>query len=355
MKGFFKWIVALVVCSLTVGCQDEVLIEDNSAALNPVSPVTGLLNVAATAPTGCFALGYPLTVFAYNSSFQVENIKTLQSNQDLQAFLQGLDENEYYALDYPVVINAGGQLLTASDNAAFKTMLESAFDSCNIAIPGQCDNPGVLTDGLILYMTFSNSVEDLAGGAVSTTGNIDFVTDRSGNAQCALSFNGSQQLQVAHDESNSLVQGSVFSISVWFRLQNTNPSDYEHLFRKGLQGQSGFNLSVYDNNTPLFGVPSAQVWDNNWNADQSLWQDTNSWHQLAVTFDETSTARLYRDGVLQNTELFNADIGTTAMDYYIGQNFTGFLDDLRVYKKVLTAAEVQTLFELEGDCSRCLE
>lgn len=138
-------------------------------------------------------------------------------------------------------------------------------------------------------------------------------------------------------------------------MQNVNPSDYEHLFRKGIQGQSGFNLSVYDGNTPLFGTPSAQVWDNDWNADNALWEDTENWHHLAVTFDNSNTARLYRDGVLQNTELFSADIGTTALDYYIGQNFTGFLDDLRVYKKVLTATEVQTLFELEGDCSTCVE
>jgi len=98
------------------------------------------------------------------------------------------------------------------------------------------------------------------------------------------------------------------------------------------------------------------LWDMNWNQDLNLWQDTTNWHHLVITLNANFEAKLYRDGVLQNSEAFvNAGIGTTALDYFIGQDFTGFLDDLRVYKKVLTATEVQTLYELEGDCNTCLE
>jgi Concanavalin A-like lectin/glucanases superfamily len=352
-EGLFTALIML--CAVTISCQDEVLVEDTSQALSPDSRLTSLLNLAAQQTGNCLAISYPVTVFAYNSSFQVQNTYTLTSNQELLSFLQGIGINEYYAISYPLHLTAGGVAMEADDNNGLETTLEIAFDACNIDIPGECDNPGVLTDDLILYMTFSNSTEDLAGGEVTVSNGAVFVEDRSGNAQCAISFNGSQQLQVTHNDANSLIQGNVFSISVWFRMQNVNPSDYEHLFRKGIQGQSGFNLSVYDGNTPLFGTPSAQVWDNNWNVDNALWEDTENWHHLAVTFDNSNTARLYRDGVLQNTELFSADIGTTALDYYIGQNFTGFLDDLRVYKKVLTATEVQTLFDLEGDCSTCVE
>jgi hypothetical protein len=307
---------------------------------------------------GCVAINYPVTVYTYNSSFQVENTYTVENSRELYVILQGVGANEYYSLDYPVSITGNGQVITVNNNAALLLVLHNAFEACGVEIPvdpGGCDNPGVLTDNLILYMTFSNSVEDLMGGTVTAPDDTAFVTDRSGNTQCAVSFNGSQHLRVSNSELNSLVQGNVFSISLWFRMQNTNPSDYEHLFRKGMQGGGGFNLSVFDGNTPLFGTPSAQLWDNNWNADQDLWQDTENWHHLVITFDVLNTARLYRDGVLQNVEIFSADIGTTALDYYIGLDYTGFLDDLRVYKKVLSQAEVQTLFELEGDCSTCVE
>ncbi len=305
---------------------------------------------------GCVAINYPITLFAYNSSFQVENTYDIGDNEELYAFLLGLEADEYYSLSYPISFTANGQTIVVNSNADFEAAAQTALAACDIVVPNPsgCDNPGVLTDDLVVYMTFSNSLADLKG-AYTTATDSTFVTDRSGNANCALAFNGSQQVQITSNATNSIAQGDTFSVSLWFKMQNTEMGDYEHLFRKGLQGQAGFNISVYDMNTPLFGVPSAQVWDNNWNQDNTLWNDTTNWHHLVITYDANSTARIYRDGVLQNTENFNATIGATALDYYLGQNFTGFLDDLRVYKKALTDAEVQTLFGLEGDCNTCLE
>jgi len=305
---------------------------------------------------GCVAISYPITLFAYNSSFQVENTYDIDNNQELYAFLLGLEADEYYSLSYPISFTANGQNIAVNSNADFEAAAQTALSACDIVVPNPsgCDNPGVLTDDLIVYMTFSNSLADLKHG-YTTAADSTFVADRSGNANCAVAFNGTQQIQIISNAANSIVQGDPFSVSLWFKMQNTEVGDYEHLFRKGVQGEAGFNISVYDMNTPLFGVPSAQVWDNNWNQDNTLWNDTTNWHHLVITYDANNTARLYRDGVLQNTENFNATIGATALDYYIGQNFTGFLDDLRVYKKVLTDAEVQTLFELEGDCNTCLE
>jgi len=308
------------------------------------------------ANNGCVAINYPVTLFSYNSSFQVENTYDIESNEELYAFILGLEADEYYSLSYPVSVTANGQVITANSNADLEAAAQTALAACDIDVPNPsgCDNPGILTDDLVIYMTFSNSLADLKGG-YTTAADSTFVADRSGNANCALAFNGSQHVQIASSVTNSIVQGDTFSISLWFRMQNTEAGDYEHFFRKGIQGEAGFNLSAYDMNTPLFSVPSAQVWDNNWNQDNTLWNDTANWHHLVLTFDANSTARLYRDGILQNTENFNATIGATALDYYIGQNFTGFLDDLRVYKKTLSDAEVQTLFELDGDCNTCLE
>lgn len=351
----YKWIAAVLAAGCMTACQDEVYLEDTSQALSPASSLTVYLKVTAQQQDqGCLAVNYPLTVYAYNSSFQVEDMFVIDDNEEFNSFLQGIEQNEYYALDYPMSVTVAGQTQMAESNVALTSILDNAFDTCNIHVAGECDNPGVLTDDLIVYMTFANNTQDLMGGTV-TAPDATFVADRSGNSQCAISFNGSQQVQIESTEFNSLVPGNVFSISLWFRMQNGDPSNYEHFFRKGLQGEQGFNLSVYDNNTPLFGVPSAQLWDNNWNQDLNLPQDVSNWHHLVITFDANSTARLYRDGVLQNIETFNADIGATALNYYIGQNFTGFLDDLRVYRKVLTQAEVQTLFGLEGDCSTCVE
>jgi hypothetical protein len=93
----------------------------------------------------------------------------------------------------------------------------------------------------------------------------------------------------------------------------------------------------------------------NWGMDAGLTTDTTNWHHLVLTLTTNYEAKLYRDGLLQNSASFtDGSIGASVVDYYIGQGFTGQLDDLRVYKKVLTQANVQTLYQLEGDCNTCL-
>jgi hypothetical protein len=143
---------------------------------------------------------------------------------------------------------------------------------------------------------------------------------------------------------------------LWFRLQNTNNSDLENLFTKGNDNGQGFRLSVYDLNTPLFTAGAVSIWDTEWNSSATLPVDTENWHHLVATVDADNTLRLYRDGELKNSEMLSsANISNDMLDYYIGRNFKGFMDDLRVYKKSLSPEEVQILFELEGDCNTCLE
>ncbi|KGO93442.1 LamG domain-containing protein [Flavobacterium subsaxonicum] len=315
--------------------------------------------------SACVAINYPVTVFGYNSGFQMENTYTITTDAELYNMLLNLGVNEYYSVSYPVELTVGGQqTVTVNSNAELEDAIVAAVSNCVVTPqepePVGCQNPGVLVDGLVVYMPFSNNVNDLKGSAVVALNDTTFVADRYNNARCAIAFNGSQSLQIAGSTANALVNGDNVSISLWFKMQNTEVGNLEHLFTKGSGGAGGFNLSVYDGNTPLFGVAEPnlynQLWDMNWNQDLNLWQDTTNWHHLVITLNANFEAKLYRDGVLQNTEAFvNAGIGTTALDYFIGQDFTGFLDDLRVYKKVLTATEVQTLYELEGDCNTCLE
>ncbi|MNY59120.1 hypothetical protein D3C86_1955310 [compost metagenome] len=66
--------------------------------------------------------------------------------------------------------------------------------------------------------------------------------------------------------------------------------------------------------------------------------------------------KMYRDGILRSSEdVSNIFLNTQTLDYIIGKNFEGYLDDLRVYEKVLTPQQVTTLFQLEGDTNTCFE
>jgi len=304
----------------------------------------------------CVSLMFPVTMYNYNSGFQIQNTYVLQSNRELHTVLQNLGPNGYYSVGYPVSLNViAGAGVTVNTNNELSGAINNALAGCE---QGGCTNPGVLVDDLSIYMTFSNgTAQDLKGNNVIVPEDVTFTSDREGNQNCAVVFNGTQFLQIPKTSNNSIIQGQAFSISLWFRMQNTNNSNLEKLFAKGNADGEGFYLSVKDLNAPLFASGgSVELFDTAWKADAALPVDTGNWHHLVVTVDTANNIKLYRDGELRSSlSSSGAAIGAEAMDYYIGSNFKGYLDDLRVYKKMLSLTEVQTLFELEGDCNTCLE
>ncbi|PNQ73438.1 hypothetical protein C1T31_07980 [Hanstruepera neustonica] len=221
-----------------------------------------------------------------------------------------------------------------------------------------CDNPGVLTNDLVIYIPFGGEAQDLITGDVVQNITNDFVTDRAGNTTCAIGFTGNDNISIPVTAENQIVQGDSFSISVWFKMQNTVAGDLEIFFRKPGNATVGFNLGVYDLNTPLFGDNlGTTLWDNDWNQEVDVTWDNTDWHHLTVTVDSNNTVRLYRDGALRNVvENSNLTIGSDpTSEYLIGEGFQGHLDDLRVYKRTLSDNEVGDLYNLEADCFQCLE
>ena len=221
-----------------------------------------------------------------------------------------------------------------------------------------CENPEDLIDDLVIYMPFSEEAHDLISGFNAQNITNTFVEDREGNSSCAMAFTGNDTFEIPVNTDSELVQGDSFSISLWFKMQNTEAGDLETFFRSPGNATQGFQLGVYDLNSPLVfdNADTFSLWDNDWNGEVDVdWENTD-WHHLVVTVDENNTVRLYRDGVQRNvTENSDFNIGSQASDrYIIGENFVGHLDDLRVYKKALSPNEVGELFDLDGDCYTCL-
>lgn len=227
-----------------------------------------------------------------------------------------------------------------------------------ISVEECCTNATtVLTDNLILYMPFANETKDLVSNWTGD-GNYNYVSDRAGNTNCAIGFNGNEMVEIPVTATNQIVQGDAFSVSLWFKMQNTDPSNYEILFQKGSSISEGFQISVFDLNTPVFSDADSGygLWDDPWNMDANLPNDTTNWHHLVITVDSSNTVRLYRDGVQRNEDV-NAtiDIGSTPlMNYILGNGFEGHLDDIRMYNVALNPNQVSTLYNLDADCNVCL-
>jgi len=314
----------------------------------------------------CISINYPVTIYGYDSNFQLANTYTITNDASLFLLLLNLNASEYYAINYPITVTLSNQqVLTIRNNIELMGAIQTAIQTCN---PNGCTNPHIITNGLIIYVPFGNEARDLISGDLAI-GTPAFITDRSGNANSAVSFNGGEQefLRLASAQTNLIEPGNSVTISLWFKAQNTDQADLEFLFEKeniwDFPNNSMYGLALHDLNKPKFyhyNAVNFELWDYTWELDpNNLPNDTTNWHHLAVTIEavnaELTLIKLYRDGVLVNQTQESALFGNSQYpDYLIGRNFKGYLDDLRVYRRMLSAEEINILYTTPGDSNTCL-
>ena len=303
----------------------------------------------------CFSLTFPITISSYDSNYQIQQTHTFNNGLDLYLFLFRLNVGEFYEIRYPIkAVYPNSPTIEINSNAELLLAMETAFNICNPPII-PCNNPHVLTDGLIIYMPFANQAKDLVSNIEALPrANFPpvFVADRNGNANSAISMSGdaSDFLSLPEIEVNHLKQGDSITISVWFKQQLIDNIGIDGFFEKAnIWGCDGFTLGYFTQ--PLFGQ-SGGFGDPSWTPE--LHQDSENWHHIAITIEPENNLKIYRDGVLRNSVYYeNLNIGNWLGNYLIGKKFKGYLDDLRVYRKTLTADQVQILYNLEGDTNTC--
>jgi hypothetical protein len=83
----------------------------------------------------------------------------------------------------------------------------------------------------------------------------------------------------------------------------------------------------------------------------------NAWHHIVFVFDGVSSWSYYLDGALSKSGSFPTAINTLSRELVIGAripvnsttdtayaDFDGFLDEVRIYNRALTATEVTALY-----------
>ncbi|MBL7755371.1 MAG: LamG domain-containing protein [Chitinophagaceae bacterium] len=230
--------------------------------------------------------------------------------------------------------------------------------------------PAGLDNHVIAFYSFANgSLNDLSGGNhhLTNSTNAQPTTDRNGTVDCAYEFtNTPVSNQFLHLTNTSFLNAlNEFSVSVWYQALDSSsvPVKYESLVQRG----TGFScpdrigqwsVGLYDCRKAVFGRTNS-VWDQQLSAsscDDEYKLRTGVWVHLAATFKlQNLEMKIYRNGVLQNTSIGTAncssgvplyqDIG----DLFVGQHFTGKLDDLVLFNKALTAQEVNGMMNI-GTC-----
>jgi hypothetical protein len=185
-------------------------------------------------------------------------------------------------------------------------------------------------------------------GTLGTTGGVDssdpaWVCVTGGNA---LAFDGvdDQVLAPDYDVSNTI------TIATWIKWDVIGAS--EGIISKRTDTEVAGNWALRgDNATP--GYLEWMVWSG-LDSSQSLLTSTaispGVWTHVAVTFnDSTNAADFYINGTLNNSGSISNNLADTPQPIVIGwsgqnvQFFDGSIDDMRIYNRVLTPAEISAL------------
>ena len=208
------------------------------------------------------------------------------------------------------------------------------------------NNGSTLTSGLVGHWTFdgkdviSGKVKDRSGqgndGSPSGIATSTFYT--TGKTGQAFNFDGvNDYVSIPNQDRNTL------SASMWIRRMGQFGTINNSRL---LMGQSsGWAWYIQSDNQEFgkAGVSAA--------ADSSTKITDTKWHHIAVTYDG-STTRYYLDGNADGSPAYSTTFNNGGAVYGIGSDptfggfFNGYIDDVRIYNRVLTGSEITQLYKM---------
>jgi hypothetical protein len=207
--------------------------------------------------------------------------------------------------------------------------------------------------GLVAYYPFNGNANDERGnenhGVVHEAA---LAEDRFENKSSAYHFGAeTDNINVNHSESLNLdaVTGS-YSVNVWAKVDSPARTGGGVLIAK--DGTPGYSFKIYEVDT--FGI-RAMAWDYTIDNGPVISMDNfydNQWHFLSYVVDHTSdSVYIYRDGELVAKCLNTVQsAGSNDWSLTIGNGwarhgeFNGSIDDIRIYNRTLSNAEINTLY-----------
>lgn len=210
--------------------------------------------------------------------------------------------------------------------------------------PNDPDSFNPLSKGLLAHFPFSGHTSDESGfnRDLAVTGATEFVSDRFSGSASALSFNedvaGLQAVGSGVDLS-----GSSLTVAFWYRKAAEPVGDW--VFYVGSEGGSGKSVHValdYPQDVRF----SFYYNDLDYTASPS--QVTDRWYHLVGTYDaDSGLRRLFINGVQVASD--TPPEGFTGNDVFAFGKFGTVMDDVRIYNRALSAAEVGQLYHFEAD------
>lgn len=181
-------------------------------------------------------------------------------------------------------------------------------------------------------LTYTASVATPPSGPVRTQGKLGQ----------ALSFDGSNDYVDAGNSSVFNFGTGDFTYSAWVNLKNP-PGNINTILSKDDGGGNGFLIYYFASDLRLRVFAGGTTVD----CFNPLAQST--WHIITVT-RRSGLVSIYQDGAFCTSSTASASVNL-ANNLFIGQvvsanYFSGFIDDVRIYNRALSADEIKRLYTM---------
>ncbi|MEL6624471.1 MAG: LamG-like jellyroll fold domain-containing protein [Bacteroidota bacterium] len=232
-----------------------------------------------------------------------------------------------------------------STHTLFQLILSGLLLSFCANLPAQ----NTLDAGLLAYYPFNtNALDESGNGHDGVVNGAALTSDRFGKPNAAFLFDGIDDY-IQLDEYQDTLEN--FSVCAWVKINefdNLN-DDFAQVFRTPYLalGRNDQKVAVY-----AFGV-------NNDNGDPYYRSngtvDTSGWIFLASTYEKvTGQYKIYIDGVIDIS--YSNKFGTPLSQLFTiggeptfrdGRFFSGKIDDVRIYSRLLSEQEITDLFNAD--------
>lgn len=224
------------------------------------------------------------------------------------------------------------------------------------------------TNGLVAYYPFNGNANDSSGNGIHATTNTAIsVDDRFGNPNMAYWFGGSNATYIEVPHNSLLNLNKSKTVSAWYRIDSVPKNWYPAIIYKesvtsnyptfGIQFNIDPAYSARNRNKVGFFFGNGST--NKLLSTQESITDSSKftkWVHIVGTYSYTSGyQKIYYNGMLSDSVFLGAytsdtstkvmQIGrSTSVGNFNGNNFLGYIDDIRLYNRELDATEISDLF-----------
>lgn len=212
-----------------------------------------------------------------------------------------------------------------------------------------------ITDGLVGWWPLNGNANDFSGN--SNHGSVSGATVASGLDQLCYSFDGVDD-KITITDNTVLNPTNAITVSTWIKWTTNNPN-WEWLISKNSDSGATNGYALFKQPD---GVNQIRFCVNGVGNGITISTFTiGTWYHIIGTATAGSSVKLYVDGTKVSETAtvpnpivsYNGYLGINSAAYYPSpNNFNGFIQDVRIYNRALSADEVNILYELGNSTTK---